>query len=141
MVQLKTKRMEENENRLDEAEQRVKELKQIIKEDNKRQEEKVALAIGKKVLRKTNVHSDKEFTEKYLDKLNADISIDENKVVVEKTNYEQLLQKENKFNDLIRLLNKAADEMSWTGNFWKINNLKEFTSWLADNFRTENSSQ
>jgi hypothetical protein len=79
-----------------------------------------------------------EFEEKYLahssDFSNGSI-IDENQMVIEKSRFEALQQEVNLSKQLQVDLNKIADGMEWTGNFWKVNNLPKVSEWLA-NFRT-----
>ena len=120
------------------AEEKAKELKRKIRLEKKAQQEKLALAIGSAVLSATDVKSVAEFEEKYLTHSsgfsNGSI-IDENQMVIEKSRFEALQQGVNLSKQLQVDLNKIADAMEWTGNFWKVNNLPKVSEWLAT-FRT-----
>lgn len=121
------------------AEEKARELKKKIRLEKKAQKEKLALAIGSAVLSATDVKSVEEFEEKYLAH-SSDFSngsdIDENQMLIEKSEFEALQNEINLAKQLQVDLNKIADDMEWTGNFWKVENLAKVSDWLA-NFRTE----
>ena len=98
------------------AEEKAKELKRKIRLEKKAQQEKLALAIGSAVLSATDVKSVAEFEEKYLahssDFSNGSI-IDENQMVIEKSQFEALQQEVNLSKQLQVDLNKIADGMEW----------------------------
>ena len=75
------------------AEEKAKELKRKIRLEKKAQQEKLALAIGSAVLSATDVKSVAEFEEKYLTHSSGfsnGSNIDENQIVIEKSQFEPL---------------------------------------------------
>ena len=44
-------------------------------------------------------------------------------------------RRKSKYSEKQKKLGVVADELEWTGSYWKVKNLPKLTEWIANNFR------
>lgn len=128
---------------IEQLEERYKKLQKEIQQEKKREKAKLIKQVGTKVIKETKVKSFDEFTNDWKLANTNPKTQEQSDIPVDTSLFSGVLDDAPAFAKSNALtseqkdeLVKIADEMTWTGNYWKIENISKVSKWLSQ-FRTK----